>query len=124
VYGTHHVAASTEQAQHAVADETCRVVLGYARTGEPPNCVNLAQQTPATHLLVVRHADRVGVLAGVLTQLREAGINVQQMDNVILSGDQGAACARIQLEGAPPSWLREALVGKDAIYAVKLVDLR
>ena len=59
VFGTHHIGASTAQAQEAVAAEVCRVVLGFASTGEAPNCVNLAAETPATHLLVVRHVDRV-----------------------------------------------------------------
>ncbi len=123
VYGTHHIAASTEQAQLAVADETLRVILEYARTGEAPNCVNIAQQTPATHLMVVRHADSVGVLAGILDRLREANLNVQQMENVILSGDDGAACARIQLEGEPPAGLRDELTTDDGIYSVKVVSL-
>jgi len=40
VYGTHHIAASTSQAQRAVADETCRIIIEYQRTGHPPNAVN------------------------------------------------------------------------------------
>ena len=40
VYGTHHIAASTAQAQDAVAEETCRVILVYRETGEAPNRVN------------------------------------------------------------------------------------
>ena len=35
-----------------------------------PNVVNLAQRTPATHMLVVRHRDRPGVLAHVFDHLR------------------------------------------------------
>jgi len=40
VYGTHHVGASTSQAQSAVADEVVRIVRTYKDTGEPVNCVN------------------------------------------------------------------------------------
>lgn len=40
VYGTHHVGASTEQAQSAVADEVVRIVRLYKETGEFINCVN------------------------------------------------------------------------------------
>jgi D-3-phosphoglycerate dehydrogenase len=61
--------------------------------------VNLATRTPATHLLVIRHADRVGVLAGVLGHLREAGINIEDMQNIVFSGGE-AACARIGMVGA------------------------
>lgn len=40
VYGTHHVGASTEQAQTAVAEETVRIVRTFMRTGKYINCVN------------------------------------------------------------------------------------
>ena len=40
VYGTHHIAASTAQAQQAVADETVRVAVEYRASGTPPNAVN------------------------------------------------------------------------------------
>lgn len=42
IYGTHHVGASTEQAQLAVADETVRIITTFMRTGEIVNCVNPA----------------------------------------------------------------------------------
>ena len=86
VYGTHHIGASTEQAQEAIAEETVRILQEYRDTGRVPNVVNLCAHSPATHLLVVRHRDRVGVLAHVLTGLRSAGINVQEMENVIFDG--------------------------------------
>ena len=66
-----------------------------------PNVVNLAKKTPATHMLVVRHRDRPGVLAHVFDRLRSGGINVQETENVIFEGAQ-AAVARINLDGAPP----------------------
>ena len=69
VYGTHHIGASTEQAQEAIAAETVRIVGSFAETGRVPNVVNLARRTPATHMLVVRHRDRPGVLAHVFEQL-------------------------------------------------------
>jgi D-3-phosphoglycerate dehydrogenase len=40
VYGTHHIGASTEQAQLAVADETVRIITTFKNTGEVLNCVN------------------------------------------------------------------------------------
>jgi D-3-phosphoglycerate dehydrogenase len=100
VYGTHHIGASTDQAQEAIAAETVRIVSTYTDTGKVPNVVNLARKTPATHMLVVRHHDRPGVLAHVLEHLRGGNINVQEMENVIFEGAQ-AAVARINLDGAP-----------------------
>ena len=97
VYGTHHIGASTEQAQEAIAAETVRIVRAFAETGQVPNVVNLARRTPATHRLIVRHHDRRGVLAHVFYTLGQAGINVEEMENIIYEGAH-AACARIQLD--------------------------
>ena len=100
VYGTHHIGASTDQAQEAIAAETVRIVRSYKETGRVPNVVNLAKRTPATHMLVVRHRDRPGVLAHVFDHLREADLNVQETENIVFEGAE-AAVARINLDGRP-----------------------
>ena len=100
VYGTHHIGASTEQAQEAIAAETVRIIQTFKETGKVPNVVNLAHRSPATHMLVVRHLDRPGVLATVLDTLRAAEINVQEMENVVFAGAE-AAIAYINLDKAP-----------------------
>lgn len=100
LYGTHHIGASTDQAQEAIASETVRIVAEFKHTGKVPNVVNLAQQTPATHRLVVRHLDRPGVLAGVLDAIKAEHINVQEMENIVFEG-AAAAVARINLDNAP-----------------------
>jgi D-3-phosphoglycerate dehydrogenase / 2-oxoglutarate reductase len=43
VIGTHHIGASTEQAQEAIADETVRIIREYMDTGRAPNTVNPAK---------------------------------------------------------------------------------
>jgi D-3-phosphoglycerate dehydrogenase len=97
VYGTHHIGASTEQAQNAVADEVVRIVGTYLETGHVENCVNTARRTPARYIVSVHHRNRVGVLAAVLTVIKENGINVDAMENVLFEGGEGA-CANIQIE--------------------------
>ena len=104
VYGTHHIGASTDQAQEAIAAETVRIVRSYKDTGKVPNVVNLAKRTPATHMLVVRHRDRPGVLAHVFDHLRQDNLNVQETENIVFEGAE-AAVARINLDGAPSSAL-------------------
>lgn len=121
MYGTHHIGASTDQASEAVAEEVVRIVTVYRESGEVPNCVNIARQTPATHLLVVRHQDRVGVLAALLDVLSRAGINVQQMENIIFTG--AAACARIQVEQAPSAEVMAALDAHPAVLASSLLPI-
>jgi len=100
VIGTHHIGASTDQAQEAIADEAVRIIIEYERTGQVPNCVNIAGRTPATHIVVVRHRDRVGVLARVFTHLKDADINVQETDNIVFDGAR-AAMAHIHVDRAP-----------------------
>jgi D-3-phosphoglycerate dehydrogenase / 2-oxoglutarate reductase len=123
VYGTHHIGASTDQAQEAIAAETVRIIASYKDTGKVPNVVNLAKKTPATHMLVVRHRDRPGVLAHVFDRLRSGNINVQETENVIFEGAQ-AAVARINLDGAPPDGLLEQMqAGNSDILDLHLVTI-
>jgi D-3-phosphoglycerate dehydrogenase len=96
-YGTHHIGASTEQAQEAIAEEAIRIIETFVKTGVVLNCVNLATRTPAKWQLIVRHYDRVGVLAYVMDQIRRANINIEEVENIIFDG-AAAACCRIQLD--------------------------
>ena len=112
-YGTHHIGASTDQAQEAIARETVRIVRSFKDTGKVPNVVNLASRTPATHMLVVRHRDRPGVLAHVFDHLREANLNVQETENIVFAGAE-AAVARINLDGAPAASLCDKIKSGNA----------
>jgi len=123
VYGTHHIGASTDQAQEAIAAETVRIVASYKSTGKVPNVVNLAKKTPATHMLVVRHRDRPGVLAHVFDHLRSGDINVQETENVIFDGAE-AAIARINLDGAPSDGMLKTIYkGNSDILDLHLVTI-
>ncbi|AKV01965.1 D-3-phosphoglycerate dehydrogenase [Labilithrix luteola] len=123
VIGTHHIGASTDQAQEAIADETVRVVRLYKETGRPANVVNLAKKSPATHLLAVRHYDRVGVLAAVFDCLKKGGINVQETENIVFEGAR-AAIARIHVDRAPSGEVLSSLrTCTDDILDVSLVAL-
>lgn len=123
VIGTHHIGASTDQAQEAIAAETVRIVKEYAETGRAPNVVNLARKSPATHLLVVRHFDRVGVLAAVFDEIKAAGINVQETENIVFDGAR-AAVARIHLNQAPePATLEAIRRGSSDIIEMAVLPL-
>jgi D-3-phosphoglycerate dehydrogenase len=123
VYGTHHIGASTDQAQEAIAAETVRVIRSYKDSGRVPNVVNLARRTPATHMLVVRHRDRPGVLAHVFNHLRTANLNVQETENIVFEGAQ-AAVARINLDGEPPARVCAQIKSENAdVLDLQLVRL-
>ena len=111
-----HTARSRSSARAA------RIVRTYAATGRVENGVNLADQTPATHLLTVRHLDRVGVLAGVLGEMREAGWNVQEMENLVFQGAE-AACARIRFDGQPDDGTLERIRAVDNVLNATVLAL-
>jgi D-3-phosphoglycerate dehydrogenase len=98
VVGTHHIGASTQQAQDAIADGVVEIVDAFVR-GEPPHCVNLTPSRIGTATLTVRHLDRVGVLARVLDLLSRHGLNVEQMQNRVFRGGE-AAVATMDVAGA------------------------
>ena len=121
--GTHHIGASTEQAQEAIADEAIRIIETFLKTGVVLNCVNLARHTPAGWQLVVRHYDRVGVLAFVMDQIRRAGINIEEVQNVIFDGAAAASC-RIQLDAEPGADLLATLkAGNSDILGLELLRI-
>jgi len=123
VYGTHHIGASTDQAQEAIAAETVRIIREYKETGSVPNVVNLADRTHATHLLVVRHKDRPGVLAHVLNEVKAANLNVQRMENIVFAGAE-AAIARIELDGTlEPETMDRIRSGNADILETNLIAL-
>ncbi len=122
VYGTHHIGASTDQAQEAIAAETVRIVQIYKQSGRVPNVVNLARKTPATHVLVVRHQDRPGVLADIFDRLREAGVNVQETENIIFANVE-AAVARINIEGSVTPGVLDGIKANPNILDVQVVAM-
>ncbi|MGZ4987374.1 MAG: hydroxyacid dehydrogenase, partial [Limisphaerales bacterium] len=122
-YGTHHIGASTEQAQDAIATEAIRIIETFIKTGVILNCVNLAIRTPARWQLLVRHYDRVGVLASVMDKVRRANINVEEVQNIIFDGAQTASC-RIQLASEPaPDLLSEIQKANGDIIALESVKI-
>lgn len=122
LYLTHHIGASTQQAQEATADEVVRLIICYDETGDVPNCVNMEMHSPATHLVTVRHLDKIGVLAAVLDEMRKAEWNVQEMENLIFQGAH-AACARIRFSGSLRDEVVQRIEDHPDVLAVSLIAI-
>ena len=120
VIATHHIGASTRQAQEAVAEGTVEVIEEY-RTGSAVNCVNLEQAPHRTATLSVRHYDRVGVLAAVLQELRRGHLNVATMSNRIFAGSVAAA-ATIDVAGTINEELLDAVRALPDVIQVSVFD--
>ena len=117
ITATPHIGASTEEAADAIAGEVVRIIRTFHETGKPPKAINMCQRSPATHSLVVRHYNRVGVLAGVLDLLREEEINVEEMENTIFDGAE-AACCTLQLDAPPSAAVLAGLEASELILQV------
>ncbi|MEX0720277.1 MAG: phosphoglycerate dehydrogenase [Balneolaceae bacterium] len=100
VYVSHHIGASTKQAQLSVASAAVDIVRGYLREGKVKNWLNRCERTEAPWKLIVRHFDKPGVIANVMSELKEANINAQELENVIFEG-KNTACCTIQLDAKP-----------------------
>jgi len=122
LYMTHHIGASTQQALDATAMEAARVVRTFDEEGDVPNCVNLAAQTEASYQLTVRHKDKVGVLAGVLDEVRRANWNIQEMSNRIFDGGE-AAVASIRFAGTYKEDAISRIEALDDVFAVSANEL-
>lgn len=120
IYMTPHIGASTEQAAEAIAAETVRIIREFAERGAVPNVVNLDTERTGHYTLVVRHHDRVGVLAGILDSLRRHRLNVQEMSNVVFKGAEGAASVTIVVENEPSAELLDDIRADEAVLGVDL----
>lgn len=95
VYVTHHIGASTEQAQNAVAEETVKILLTYKNTGTVLHWVNSAKPAENPYQLTVKHYDKPGVLASVLDVLKQGDINIEEMQNIIFDDRMVACCSLV-----------------------------
>ena len=116
VVGTHHIGASTKQAQLATASGVVEIVDAFL-AGEARNCVNLAPSRLGSVTLTVRHLDRPGVLAGVLDLLSQCKLNVEHMENRVFSGGE-AAVASIDVDGSLPEGLLAQIGGVPNVLGV------
>ena len=117
VVGTHHIGASTQQAQDATSARTIDVIEAY-RAGDPMNCINVVQTRVGAVTITIRHFDRVGVLAGALEVLRQADINVQTMENKVFEGSN-AAMAIIDVTGGVTVDVTRQLAALDNVIQVQ-----
>jgi len=119
VYGTHHIGASTNQAQEAVASEVIKIIDVFTRESKVLNCVNLAIGVSVEAMLSIRHKNLPGVLSHIFDELSIASINVEEMENVMYEGSR-AACARIQLSTIPSQELLNNIKNNENVFSVTL----
>ena len=118
VIGTHHIGASTQQAQDATSVGTVQVIEAY-RHGNPINCVNMGKGRVGSTTITLRHYDRVGVLAAVFEVLKEAEVNAETMQNKVFDGSN-AAVAVIDVSGEITDEVISQLSGLENVIQVQV----
>jgi D-3-phosphoglycerate dehydrogenase len=122
VYVTHHIGASTEQAQDAVAEETINIIKKFVHSGVIDHWVNRAKVTDAHYQLVVKHFDKPGVLASVLDVIRSGNINIEEIENIIFEGGI-AACCTMKLQTAATADMLKKISENSNVISVSHVEI-
>lgn len=122
IYVTHHIGASTEQAQDAVAQETVNIIKHYVHSGVIDHWVNRAKITDAKYQLVVKHYDKPGVLASVLDVIRTGNINIEEIENIIFEGGI-AACCTMKLQTAATADMLKRISENPNVISVSHVEI-
>lgn len=122
LYGTPHIAASTDQAQLAISVETVKVIRSFLLEGNVPNVVNVSTTSSARFQIVIRMLDRVGTFANVLAVIKRHGINVEEVTNTVFEGG-GAACAKLRVLTRPSEACLAEIRAFDEVLHVDVVQL-
>jgi D-3-phosphoglycerate dehydrogenase len=122
IYVTHHIGASTEQAQDAVAEETINIIKKFVHSGVIDHWVNRAKKTDAHYQLVVKHYDKPGVLATVLDVIRAGNINIEEIENIIFEGGI-AACCTMKLQAAATADMLKQISENANVISVSHVEI-
>ena len=122
IYGTPHIAASTDQAQLAIATETVRVIRSFLLEGDVPNVVNVSNSSNARFQIVIRMVDKVGTFANVLNVIKRHGINVEEVTNTVFEGAV-ASCAKLRVVSRPSENCLSEIRAFDEVLHVDVVTL-
>jgi D-3-phosphoglycerate dehydrogenase len=122
IYVTHHIGASTEQAQNAVAAETVRIIKDFISSSVIAHWVNRAKITEAKYQLVIKHYDKPGVLASIMDIIRRRNINIEEIENVIFDGGV-AACCTMKLKSQVSNEMLSEMRGNPDILSISHVAI-
>ncbi len=122
VYVTHHIGASTEQAQSAVAEEVVKIILDYIHSGKIAHWVNKAKFPDNYYQLVIKHYDKPGVLANIFQVLRPGDINVEEVENIIFEDGLVATCTMKLKTAATAEMLNTIRENPDVLTVSHIAD--
>lgn len=121
VVGTHHIGASTAQAQTSIMNETIRIIKSFLETGRAENCVNIVPHPEFRAHLIVRHNNKVGILAFILNAIKQCNINVLEIENHLFNKEH-AACATISVNQIPDEKLLLDLEQNEDVLSIHCIE--
>lgn len=95
ILGTHHIGASTKQAEEAIGQEAYRMILEYKRTGIMPNCVNM-DEGEKTMKLRVKYRNCPGFLESLFQTLTKFNLSVFECKSEVFEGG-GTGLAQLKV---------------------------
>jgi len=98
VVGSHHIGASTKEAETAIGIEAVRMVREYGSMKKVNNCVNLATDKKDIHNITVKYVNQVGALGSILALFTENKLVIQELRNEVFK-DRQACVAAIHFTG-------------------------
>ena len=98
VFATHHIGASTKQAESAIGVEAVRMVKEYGTTKTVCNCVNMATDIKVTHKISVKYASSVGILGAIMAVFTPYNLRIEEVRNEVFK-ERHACVAGINFTG-------------------------
>jgi len=120
-YCTHHIGASTEQAQNAIAEEVVRIVDAFGKTGVVLNEVGGAKGNPTAFLTEVRHNEKPGVFDAIRATLKKDGVNIVEMEASFFHGC--VALSQLGVDKAPSADCKKELLSIGDVYDVNVTPI-
>jgi len=117
-----HLGASTNEAQEKTGIEVAEVVIGFLKTGNWRNAVNVGEevdvQEKPTWPVFIYHRDKPGVFAHLDNIFAEHNINIREISGRKFA-DRETAAAVYMVEGKPEEELLAALEAIPDVFCVK-----
>lgn len=96
VIGTHHIGASTKQAEDAIGQEAYRMLLEYKKSGIMPNCVNMATNLKS-NVLCLKYENNFSFFAGLYALFAKYKVRVLECKCEVFEGGN-TGLSRVSLE--------------------------
>jgi len=114
-------AADTAEAWGELAHEAVLVVHDFLLHGRVAHSANVAIDGPAAATLIVRHHHKTDALVSVFEELKEEGVQVLDIDNVVFSPSH-SACLHLRLGRVPCPDTLARIRRHETIRRVDLVE--